>query len=52
MNKMAMDLAFKVLGAAAKVAGEKVLKSNPNNFNLDLEDLDKIISLLAKSLNH
>ena len=40
------------LKKAAKVAGEKVLKSNPNNFNLDLEDLVKIISLLAKSLNH
>lgn len=52
MNKMAMDLAFKAFGAVAKVAGEKVLKSNPNNFNLDLDDLVKIISILAKSLNH
>ena len=52
MNKMAMDLAFKAFGAVAKVAGEKVLKSNPNNFNVDSNDLVKIINILAKAFNH
>lgn len=49
MNKMVIDSAF---GAGAKVIGEKALKSNPKNFNLDAKDLVKIISIFAKSLNH
>lgn len=52
MNKMAKDLAFKVLWAAAIAAGEEILKSNPNNFNVDSNDLVKIINILAKAFNH